>query len=779
MRRPIIDTIVRRPAWEVLLPALLAAIASAACDECKTSADCDLGEVCIDGACESGSVDGDTDGDTDADGDADTDTDGDTDTDADGDTDSDSDTDADADSDTDSDTDGDCVNPLTDCPDDGDPCTGAACEEGACAVVPLSDVPCDEDADECIGGTCDEGVCLAEPLSGSSCTFDDNDCTLDVCDDGVCTALPLNAVACDYDDTACTEDVCLAGECTGIANQVGEPCESDSNSCTNDVCGSGGTCTHTDFGYGYDCQDDGSDCTADYCDGEGTCLHDPLAWGFACADEGNDCTSDYCDGDGTCLHPNLGSSVACGPDGNPCTNDFCDGEGSCGLPISGIACDDDDNECTNDTCVVGVCNHLGLTGQSCTPDGNDCTQDLCNAGTCGLALNGSPCAYDDNECTGDVCDGAVCTGPEKPDGTSCEDGSWCDGQEECQDGNCSADLQTVPCLLADLCREGECTEPVAPETVGSCEVELLDGVDCADELECNGREECVVGACVPVEPPCPDSTPDVCQQVVCEEGLSEPCSLVDHEDETPCPDELLCNGLEICLGGSCESGQPFCASGSDCMWQECEEGELFVSCGDPVFADDGTPCEVDNSCAGEGVHLCVEGQCGYGEDPACLPEDGDNDFCTWIGLCIDEGDDPACSYAVSGTYPGRAAILACDPQSEEEATAWEVNTATVANDVSDYGTDCPGDYDGGDAIYVTRLASGAAFTVTLTTDASTTGDDLNLLVVSDPCAPETGDCALAAGGTYSGNAPANGKVFLAVDGMDGTRGVGEIEITCP
>ncbi|MBW2276589.1 MAG: SUMF1/EgtB/PvdO family nonheme iron enzyme, partial [Deltaproteobacteria bacterium] len=54
----------------------------AACDECETSRDCDTGEACIDGTCESAPPwNPSTDSDTDVDSDSDVDTDSDADTD--------------------------------------------------------------------------------------------------------------------------------------------------------------------------------------------------------------------------------------------------------------------------------------------------------------------------------------------------------------------------------------------------------------------------------------------------------------------------------------------------------------------------------------------------------------------------------------------------------------------------------------------------------------------------------------------------------------------------
>jgi hypothetical protein len=71
------------------------------CDECKSSADCPLGQVCHSGECGSAYTDTDTDADTDTGSDTDSDIDTDTDSDTDTETDTETDTDNHADTHTD------------------------------------------------------------------------------------------------------------------------------------------------------------------------------------------------------------------------------------------------------------------------------------------------------------------------------------------------------------------------------------------------------------------------------------------------------------------------------------------------------------------------------------------------------------------------------------------------------------------------------------------------------------------------------------------------------
>ncbi len=119
--------------------------------------------------------DADTDADTDSDGDADTDADTDTDTDTDADSDTDTDSDSDADSDADSDT-NTCVDTDTSsCTDDGNPCTGAICENDQCKTINLpSTTPCTvNDGLYCTTGDHCSGSGACEPGSDNPCNIDE------------------------------------------------------------------------------------------------------------------------------------------------------------------------------------------------------------------------------------------------------------------------------------------------------------------------------------------------------------------------------------------------------------------------------------------------------------------------------------------------------------------------------------------------------------------------------------------------------------------------------
>ena len=113
-------------------------------------------------------------------------------------------------------------------------------------------------------------------------------------------------------------------------------------------------------------------------------------------------------------------------------------------------------------------------------DGNNANGDCCSA-TCTFEATGSPCADDGRVCTNDQCNAVgVCVHPNKPEGTTCEDGDLCTMNSMCVAGQCSGG-GPVTCDDHDECTNDQCVPSLgclfeigteSPEC-GSCQ----DGVD--------------------------------------------------------------------------------------------------------------------------------------------------------------------------------------------------------------------------------------------------------------------------------------------------------------
>ncbi|MBO6934523.1 MAG: hypothetical protein JJ863_06100 [Deltaproteobacteria bacterium] len=149
--------------------------------------------------------------------------------------------------------------------------------------------------------------------------------------------------------------------------------------------------------------------------------------------------------DGACLQQL--DDESCGP------GFVCDLLEGCTLPAGadgGPPCEPSESSCTNgmdDDCDGNVdCADSECADMACD-DESVCTEgDTCSGAVC----VGTPIVCDDgNVCTDDSCDpflGCVVTDNTAP----CDDGSWCNGPDECRDGSCQ-EQGPPPCT--EFCNE--------------------------------------------------------------------------------------------------------------------------------------------------------------------------------------------------------------------------------------------------------------------------------------------------------------------------------------
>ncbi len=354
--------------------------------------------------------------------------------------------------------------------DDQNPCTDDSCDPiGGCANVANS-APCNDgngctgedvcDGKVCVGkqpvvctagqcqvsSTCNTatGSCVPVPkVDGLGCT-DNSECTVgDACTGGACVPGPTKQ--CD-DGKTCTTDNCVGsvpGGCV-FSNRTGE-CE-DGNSCTvGDTCVAGGCA--------------------------------PGAPNTACCLSDADCDakdSNKCDGTLMCV-------------GNQCV----------ARPNSAVTCDSSANgACKTNQCVAatGVCVLSPTNEGGACEDGSKCTlQDTCQGGTCKAGAAVTCTAASDCHLIG-TCDPGTgtCSTPTKPLGAACEDGNLCTLNDACNAGVCAPGaLRGCPvkgvCYLVGTCNPatGVCSEPQQPN-----------GTSCDDGVACTGGAACQAGQCV-------------------------------------------------------------------------------------------------------------------------------------------------------------------------------------------------------------------------------------------------------------------------------------------
>jgi hypothetical protein len=562
-------------------------------------------------------------------------------------------------------------------------------------------------------------------------------------------------------------EICLDGQCF-------EAEDIDAGSDTNTNTG-GDTDTDTDTDTDADTDSDGdSDTDTDVDTDSDTDTSFEI-----CADPETDCPtpsnscSQYTCEQEVCVLEQL-DGESCDTDSDDCSEDMCmDGECE-SFPLSAVVCESDSNECTKDICVTGVCQHMGYqSGESCADDGDSCTQDVCDNGACGVSLTGISCDSDGNSCNDQICMAGDCTDFAVAEDESCDDGLWCNGSvDKCKSGACTPSAGSEPCAVIGDCLESECDEPGASETEGECDIALLDDVSCDDGCYCNGPDTCDEGICIHGPEPCGENSTE-CNTEVCNESGECDFQAVATGDPCNTQDGLLCNGVEKCDNGTCISGTPFCAAFTNCLERTCHEDGGTPFCEDAgVPAEDGTPCNTTDVCAGTGTRRCLAGICADGEAPVCLPEEKDGDLCTRYLGCVNEGQEPSCLFPVDNM--GILLSVGCD-------AGVEYNTTAKNNEAENYNSPCNGQtFSGGEVGIFLDVGANQNYTATIDSTATTLdGQELYMILVTDPCDAD-GTCLEVSNTSISSTTPSSATYhYIIVDGLNGNRGVGTVSVTCP
>ncbi len=501
--------------------------------------------------------------------------------------------------------------------------------------APPPDVPCacQNDAD-CAHLA---GPCLATPR----------------CVDCACVAEPLDFTPCTPDDACALSGVCAGGSCQA---QGTRDCD-DQNPCTDDACVAGQGCTHTQNTAA--CNDGNACTTGDACNA-GRCRGTP---GDQCA----------CQADVDCLPFD---------DGNLCNGTLRCFTGTCAVDANSIpTCPAADPS----RCEVSVCEPAsGLCIATARPDGaacsdqNACTSgDLCIAGACVGAAGGCGCAT-------------------TADCAAFDDGDRCNGELVCDGGACVVDAAT----LVDCGPVGPCEVPTCDPATGSCgTAPLADGTTCDDGNPCTGNNRCAAGVCGtgtalacddgnacttdrcdpgsgcahdPAEGPCEDGNPcttgDTCNAGVCEAGAPDPC-----EDGNDCTDDF-CDRQTGCghtpNTAFCEDGIP-CTSGDRCEGGQCQPGANI--CGCTVDAD-CAPFQTGDPC--QGTLICVDDECV--PDPATVPTCPPTGDPCQVNTCQAGTGDCAIEPARNGTPCDDA--NACTPNDSCQAGTCLGSGTTPCND---------------------------------------------------------------------------------------------------
>ncbi len=484
---------------------------------------------------------------------------------------------------------------------------------------------------------------------------------------------PDCAVAGDCDTVAgiCQAVACIDGECVLEDAPNGSSCD-DGDACTESDGCQDGACAP---GAAPDCSGLDATCLVGACDpATGECVAAPADDGALCNDD-DACTAlDSCQG-GTCA----GTPVVCSNLDDGCLVGACDDTtGDC-VQVAAEAdtpCDDEDPCTTLDVCTGGVCGGSAV---------------VCEAGACETAV----CSADSGEC--------VVTAI--TDGSSCDDGSPCTGNDTCGLEGCAG----APVDCTDL--DGPCVAGVCDAGTGECvPTAAPDGSECDDDDACSVGDECAAGVCASTPLDCSElDTPCAFGGCDVETGT---CVQEVLDDTTPCDDDDLCTTSDECTGGICAGAATDCSDlDGNCLAGACDAGTgecVEAVAEDGTSCDSGEPCTVGATCSG--------GECGgdtidcSGLDDACNLGVCDEDTLTCVEVPIDDGGVP----------------IACDD--EDACTTGDVCAAGacggLAVDCSELDTECMiGACDGltGECMATPR-------------DDGVACDDLNECTVDDACA---------------------------------------------
>ena len=262
-----------------------------------------------------------------------------------------------------------------------------------------------------------------------------------------------------------------------------------------------------------------------------------------------------------------------------------------------------------------------------------------------MKASDTACTDDGNACTDDVCNGTSTACQHPNNSASCDDGTFCNGTDTCSGGICTHDGD--PCPGPD--GDGDCSE-TCDEDADECSANDTDGSSCDDGDLCSETDECSAGLCAGSLKDC-DYLNDDCNIGVCDPQDGE-CIAEPVQDYTPCEDDIFCNGVDTCQGGTCAHAGDPCESGPECL-DACNEGAENCK----ALADTACGSSEENTC--NHADTCDgDGNCLDNFEPTtteCRAVDG---VCDAAEFCDGAGNCPTDAVAAAGVY--------CVPEVDDE-----------------------------------------------------------------------------------------------------------------
>ncbi len=429
--------------------------------------------------------------------------------------------------------------------------TGTRCLVGRCVSG------CDSDSQCAAGQICEQAVCLP------GCRQDED------CLSGHCDLANLACIECIDKDDCPLGRVCVAGDC-----RLG--CESDRD------CSQPPKCKDDEGLYGLcvDCLADGD------CAGDESCLQNHCA-AVCLADldcpAGEICDADRCrpgcrlDSDcigGRCDPQSL-SCVAC-VSKDDCQLGYLCQDGSCLAGCEGVRDCPGDQDCVDGQCQAPPCSsRFDCVGSECL---------ICTDGAC--VPPPVSCFSDDECCVGFACLGWTCVPAE------CSSAQDCAFMQECSAGSCvdaysEATPYCQPCGanpfgptecgdIENRCLIYPYTDEFSAVSANYCAVDCQSQQDCPSGFVC--RDVQLLGLACTLDSDCADGIP---------------CLMVDGSNSGYCPCHPSLNPClqDGCLINFCFRSGRSCTTDADCPLIECVVDEA-VGYGSCVV---GTNCALDDN----------------------------------------------------------------------------------------------------------------------------------------------------------------------------------------
>jgi Dictyostelium (slime mold) repeat len=374
--------------------------------------------------------------------------------------------------------------------DDKDVCTVDECKSGGCVHTPAADgVAPEQVTGDCKSAACANGHEFGLP-NDSDLPDDSNDCTKDGCSEGIptYTAVPTGTTCSSNGGVVCSGGITPACvQCFSASDCTSLPPDDE---CRSRTCLSG-VCgqTFAPAGTPLATQSVG-DCHVEVCDGKGAKHQDVDDTDVP--NDGNDCTADKC-ANGQPSNPFQPQNAPCGGSAGL----YCDGAGQCAGCTDASQCGPP-LPCQNRTCVTGECGLANKSNGTSCDDGVFCNgADTCAAGVCSNHA-GDPCAGNVGDGDGDCsesCNEAAndCSAPD-PTGSACSSGNNgpCKIQDTCDgSANCATTYQPSSTQCSASAEHGCVLAAKCTGSSAACPAAQFATVNTA----CNQTYDCDSGGC--------------------------------------------------------------------------------------------------------------------------------------------------------------------------------------------------------------------------------------------------------------------------------------------